>query len=143
MAGRPRLKDELDLNGIPYTTPGAGLRVGRKTKRTGLIGLGEILPRPIVGAVQSTAIEMPTECGRCKSAALTFQKETATPGTPRRVSCFMCGWNAFFVTPLLAQAIVLAEPSVGRLKLVEIARAASGHPEPPPAMPNGRRGAYL
>lgn len=95
------------LDGIPGTAPGMGLRVSKKTRLMGVMGLGNGLPRPIEdGSIeQKTLVEVPEACGRCGSAAITFNRDIETPGPPRRVSCFICGWDAYLVLPPQAPVV--------------------------------------
>ena len=130
--GRPRQDEQLD--GVPGTVPGMGLRVTRRTKKTkmmGVLGLGNGFPRPVESeepVVQNTLVEIPEECAKCGSAAITFARDIATPGPPRRVSCFTCGWNAFLVLPPLAP--VLTIPTIERHKLGQ--RELIADPDAPP-----------
>jgi len=109
----PRRRADEELDGIPGTVPGAGLRVSRKKHKTrvmGLMALGEAPPRAIEEAEQRAFLEMPTACGKCKSPNLIWQHEVGTEGPPRRVWCFSCGWDAFFVMASQGKIPVLTVP---------------------------------
>jgi hypothetical protein len=145
--GRPRRVDNVALDGIPGTAPGTGLVVRKKTRLMGVMGLGNGLPRPVEDVVvQKTLVEVPDVCGQCGSAAITFMRSTETSGPARRVSCFMCGWDAYLVTPSAApvlgaieverRGVVVANdaPRVrsARPRRIDRRKHPSSVPEPPP-----------
>lgn len=110
--GRPRTNqgEHMELEGIPGTAPGMGLRVSRRTRLMGIMGLGNGLPRPVEEVLaQATLVEVPSSCARCGSAAIMLGRDVAEYGPPRRVSCFMCGWDAFLVLPPLAPVVGCVE----------------------------------
>ncbi len=107
---RSRARADLELADIPGTAPGMGLRVSRKTRLMGVMGLGVGLPRPVEDVVvQRIVVEVPDVCGRCGSQAIMFNRDIETPGPARRVSCFTCGWDAFLVTAPLAAVTGVVE----------------------------------
>jgi hypothetical protein len=129
----PRRRADSELDGIPGTAPGAGLRVGRrkhKTRVMGLMALGDAPPRAIEEAEQRAFLEMPTECGKCKSSNLIWQHEVGTDGPPRRVWCFSCGWDTFFVMasqgtiPVLTVPVQVgqADPKIEQVRVEDVAR---------------------
>jgi len=102
-----------ELENIPFTSRGMGLRVSRKTKLMGVNGLGMSAPRPVEeGSGQRTVVEVPEQCEKCGAFAVSLLRG-ADYGMPRRVSCFMCGWNAFLVTPPQAQIVTAVERERG------------------------------
>jgi len=78
----------------------------------GVMGLGNGLPRPIEDTEQRTVVEIPEECGRCGSQAISFNRDIQQRGLPRRVSCFTCGWDAYLVLP--SEAPVVGEIEIER-----------------------------
>lgn len=107
------MSDEIE--GIPGTTKGTGLRVSRRTRIMGLTGLGHGLPRPIEeGTEQRVLVEIPDECPSCGSAGVRCAPEPGL-GLPRRVSCFSCGWDSFLVRPPQAPVVndILVERGYG------------------------------
>jgi len=123
-------KSEAELEGIPYTTRGMGLRVGRRTKLMGVNGLGTGIPRAVEGEGlgQRTVVEVPDQCPECDSYMVRLAHEAGTLGVPRRVSCFMCGWDAFLVMPPEAQITTPLERergfAVGSRVVVKVETAA-------------------
>jgi hypothetical protein len=103
----------------------------------GVMGLGNGLPRPIgePGVAQKTLVEVPDECGQCGSAAISFTREIMALGLPRRVSCFICGWNAFLVMP--SEGPVLAPIEIEQRALGRRATIQADAPPVRSARPRG------
>lgn len=79
------------------TRNGSGLRVRRKTRLMGLMGLGDAPPRITEDVEQNVFLDsVPSKC-KCGSAAIVFQAEVGQRGVPRRASCFTCGRDWFLV----------------------------------------------
>lgn len=128
----PRHRSDPELDGVPGTAPGAGLRVSRKrkTRVMGLMALGEAPPRAIEDLEQRAFVEMPTVCGKCGGPHLIWQYEAGTDGPPRRVHCHSCGWDAFFVmasrlvVPVLTVSVEAgqADPELEEVSVENVAR---------------------
>jgi hypothetical protein len=102
----------------------------------GVMGLGIGLPRPVEDVVvQQTLVEVPDTCGRCGSFAISFTRQVMLLGLPRRVSCFMCGWDAFLVMP--SEAPVIAPIEIEQRALGRRATVAADAPPVRSARPRG------
>lgn len=129
----PRRRSNPELDGIPLTAPGAGLRVSRKRRKTrvmGLLALGDAPPRVVEEVEHRAFVEMPSICGKCRSLNLVWQREVGTEGRPRRVFCVVCGWDTFFVMASQAPIPVLTvpvergrlQPRVEQVRATDVAR---------------------
>lgn len=151
--------DDPELDGIPGTKRGMGIRVRRSTKLMGVTGLGVVLPRPVdgEGAGQRTVVEVPARCPRKGCDSLHIRQPLCRGcGRPtagervclscgrdgnddRRVACGTCGWDSYIVTPPQAQVVVPVEREKGLLPGNQAVVKLEGRPRPPARPRRDRR----